>query len=342
MAIGIISDPTVLFIKLRVLVKVTAVTITTDDGDDGRSNFPTTHATPVDVGKPFVLLDVHDTISEVSVALGEVSGEETFDQVLGIGVDVGGPADTTNEDLFVELKVILIVEGGVTGKHLKDKDAQGVPIDGLAIPLGLDDFWGEVIRGTTQSPGDVGDMFGEAKVGDLDVTQGVEEDIFGFEITVDDVTFVEVLKGQDDLSGVEFGNVVGEALELAKVGEHFPAAHVFEDHVQVGGVGEGGEKVDEEGMTGPLEDFLFIDNVLDLLETHDLGLLEDLHGKVLTGRPVLDKMDTTKATGTEGTLKGKVLEANTSGKALDTGGDGRGPIRGGLHAPILLLDISGA
>ena len=73
----------------------------------------------------------------------------------------------------------------------------------------------ERARLTAEGPSDVGDVFGEPKVGDLDVTVRAEEDVFWLQVAVDDVERVEVVERERDFGGKEFGDGVGEALERA-------------------------------------------------------------------------------------------------------------------------------
>jgi len=40
---------------------------------------------------------------------------------------------------------------------------------------------------TAEGPRDIWNMFGESEIGNLDVTVGSKEDVFGFEIAVDDI-----------------------------------------------------------------------------------------------------------------------------------------------------------
>jgi hypothetical protein len=44
----------------------------------------------------------------------------------------------------------------------------------------------------------------------------VEEDVFWFEVAVDDVPGVEVLDGEEDFAGVELGHFFGELLAAAQ------------------------------------------------------------------------------------------------------------------------------
>lgn len=67
-------------------------------------------------------------------------------------------------------------------------------------------------RLTAEGPSDVGDVFGEPKVGDLDVTVGAEEDVFRFQVAVDDVKRVEVVERERDFGSKELGDGVRESL----------------------------------------------------------------------------------------------------------------------------------
>lgn len=55
-------------------------------------------------------------------------------------------------------------------------------------------------------------MLCESKVGNLDVSVRTEEDVLGFEVSVDDVERVEVVESQRNLSCEEFGDWIRESL----------------------------------------------------------------------------------------------------------------------------------
>ena len=55
-------------------------------------------------------------------------------------------------------------------------------------------------------------MFGEPKVGDLDVAVRAEEDVFRFQVAVDDVERVQVVERERDFGGKEFRDGVRESL----------------------------------------------------------------------------------------------------------------------------------
>jgi hypothetical protein len=89
---------------------------------------------------------------------------------------------------------------------------KNLPIDTLVVTLGANNLRREVIGRTTQSPSDVRDLLGKSKIGNLEMPMSVQEQVLGLEIAVDDVHAVEIVQCQCDLSSIEFGYRVGEAL----------------------------------------------------------------------------------------------------------------------------------
>ena len=84
--------------------------------------------------------------------------EEPPDEVPGGGVELCRPLYLARQDLLVDTKWIVVKEGRVSGQHLVDEDAQGPPVHGLVVALGLDDLWSQVLRGPAQRPGPVCDL----------------------------------------------------------------------------------------------------------------------------------------------------------------------------------------
>lgn len=55
-------------------------------------------------------------------------------------------------------------------------------------------------------------MLREAEIGDLDVTVVVDENVFRFEVPIDDVEAMKVMKGESDLCSVKLGYRIRESL----------------------------------------------------------------------------------------------------------------------------------
>lgn len=76
----------------------------------------------------------------------------------------------------------------------------------------------------------------EAEIDDLDVPRLRNEDIFDFEIPMDDVIAMAVVEGAADLSRELTRHAFPETTVANDVVQHLPAVDVLEDHVVVIGV----------------------------------------------------------------------------------------------------------
>ncbi len=105
-------------------------------------------------------------------------------------------------DLVDELDLVSLVKGGVQGQHLVERGAQGVDvtpaIGDAPKPLGCHE---------PQRPDQVVrlrevvtlDELGQAEVGDPGVAPGVEQEVRGFDVAVDDILTVCVVERVSDL-----------------------------------------------------------------------------------------------------------------------------------------------
>jgi hypothetical protein len=73
------------------------------------------------------------------------------------------------------------------------------------VPLVLEDFRGEVLGGATKGESSIFYGFSESEICEFEVTVSADEDVFGFEVAVDDVAGVKVLENENDVGGVEAG-----------------------------------------------------------------------------------------------------------------------------------------
>lgn len=68
---------------------------------------------------------------------------------------------------------------------------------------------------------------------DLEVPIGVDEEVLGLEVAIDDVLLVQVLEDERDLRGVEAALLVLEPPRAAEVREELAPDHVLQHQVQV-------------------------------------------------------------------------------------------------------------
>ena len=76
----------------------------------------------------------------------------------------------------------------------------------------------------------------EPEVAQFDVAGGVDEEVVGLDVPVDEAQLVDVGDGQGRLGHVELGAVLGEGVLLHEEGHHVAAGKELHDEVEVGGI----------------------------------------------------------------------------------------------------------
>lgn len=109
------------------------------------------------------------------------------------------------QDVLVDHQRVVVGEGVDARNHLVDQHSQSPPVHGLAVSLVLQNFWSEILWGSTKGESSIFYGFGEAEIREFEVAVGANEDVFGLEVAVDDVAGVEVLEDENDVGGVEAG-----------------------------------------------------------------------------------------------------------------------------------------
>ena len=117
------------------------------------------------------------------------------------------------------------------GGHPEDGALEGGAVDVAAVFGGLEEGGGF-------------DAFGDAEVGDFDVALVVDEDVGAFDVAVDDVAAVQVGEPCEDLPDeVSNEGFVELAVGVEHGGDGAPG-NVFEEDVEVFGIGVGAEILD--------------------------------------------------------------------------------------------------
>lgn len=99
--------------------------------------------------------------------------------------------------------------------------------------LGENNLGREILRRAAQSPCAAFDALGESEVGHFDVTIRVDEQIFGFQITIQDLQMMQVLECEHDLRAVESRVRLGEATHAPQMREHLATRHELQHHKQI-------------------------------------------------------------------------------------------------------------
>lgn len=204
---------TILLRVLRVVIKVTSVALAHDRRSIGSFDLSRVHLIPVHTLKPGMVLDICGPTPQVSVPLRQIRRQQPLQDIFQGRLEMRRVPNFTRHDLAVQLDVILVKEWWEPSTHFEHEHAHRPPIDGFAVSLGLDDLWSEVVGRAAEGPGHIlGDMLGESKIGDLDVSHRVQQQVLGLEVAVDDCVRVQVFQRQQDLACVESRYVLREPL----------------------------------------------------------------------------------------------------------------------------------
>ena len=228
---------------------------------------------------------------EAAQPLGGVDAHEPVDGVARVGRHVLGPRDVALEDLAVELDRVVGRKRRLAREALEGEDADGPPVDAETVPLDEDHLGREVLGRAAERPRAVGEHLGEAKVDELEVAVGVEQQILRLEVAVDDVERVQVRDDrrhlrdvEDDLRLVERRLPPEHRVELA-------ALHQLEQHVQLALVVVRRVQPHHERVVARGEDLLLGDDVRLLLGHDDLVLAHHLERVRLARRLVQAQPD---------------------------------------------------
>jgi len=195
--------------------------------------------------------------------------------------------------ILVHLLRIFCVKRAPTTTHLKEQYTQTPKVDNLGVAVLVEeDLWREVLCCAAKGSGEfVGAQigFGESKVAEGEVACCVEEDIFGFEVTreevksclgtkkdnrpIDNVILVQMLQGQYELCNIKLGPFLSKPRFSLQVPEQFAATLEIGDQIEIGVCLETKLETDEEGgFEGTLEDLAFADGVCDFFFGDDFLL----------------------------------------------------------------------
>lgn len=233
----------------------------------------------LDRAEPRVSFDFESTMGGTKT-FGRNGVEKSADDVSGLFGDFGffGEVNFGGLDVGEGFALGFTGEGGFTEQHFVDEDTEGPPVDGAGVAFARDDFRSQIFFGADERVGDEGGFEGaglgldtarlaEIKVSEHDVTGAVQQDVFGFEIAIDEAEKVEVFEGQQHFGGVELGHGLRQALFglLLQCSEELAAGAVLHDEVDVLFGLEAVEQAHDEGMLGRRQNLSLCEHSLDFL-----------------------------------------------------------------------------
>ena len=158
----------------------------------------------------------------------------------------------------------LWVEGGVSSEHFVQNNSDGPVVHGLGVAFLLENFRGDVVGSPNCAECQLSStgrllllllllrillqllfqwmifrllrtliIFAQAKIGQFDMSLSINQNIIGFEITMDVIDFVDALDGQDQLGDVELGFMLREDVFFHKQGHEIAPLKVLHYEVEM-------------------------------------------------------------------------------------------------------------
>ena len=157
-----------------------------------------------------MLLDVIRSVDHAAQPLAQVLLEQPCDQFAHINGDLGREVKETYCDAPIDFVRVLIVERRVARQHLEDENTKGPPVHSVIMADRHDYFRGQILWRPAKRECLIVDLLREAKISDLHVTIGGNQQILRFQVAISDLLLVEIFERQYYFSDIEQGNIVGE------------------------------------------------------------------------------------------------------------------------------------
>mmetsp|Transcript_10454 Transcript_10454/g.43278 ORF Transcript_10454/g.43278 Transcript_10454/m.43278 type:complete len:343 (+) Transcript_10454:2484-3512(+) len=239
-------------------------------------------------------------------------------------------------DLLEQVRDGLVVEGeGAAQERVQDHPARPHVHLRTAVELTGDNLRRGVVRRPARrlQKVPVPHHVAQAKVRDLHVGLGVQQEVLGLEIAVDHHVAVAVLDAGDDLLKEVSRLVLAETTLLHDVVEELAALDVLHDHVDVVRGLEDLIQADDVRVHEQPQDLDLPANLLLHVDGLDLLAVQDLDGHLVPGEDVLGHLDLAEGADPERLAHPVVREVylcHRSGPALDGAITPRVRIRRGL------------
>ena len=124
-------------------------------------------------------------------------------------------------------------------------------------------------------------MPGYTEISNSQISQFIQDDVLRFNISVNDVTLVKVVKCLQQAADKEFGLLLSELLLLINMVSEIPSRHVVQTYIEVFSVLKGIIHVDEEGMFQLRQNYSLVNNGVYTSLSKNSSLCHFLHCKQL-------------------------------------------------------------
>lgn len=210
-------------------------------------------------------------------------------------------------------------ERSEAAEDFADQDAEAPQVRLVSVACADQHFWRCVCRRSAVRSGllvfKIGQLLAKAEVDELDMTAPVEQNVFGLQVSVDNVAIVKLLNGDEYLGKIKDRIAHGQAHLLSDLLEKLASREILKEQVQILVVLERLNEVDKEaeaivdtsvpadsllhllrlGGDRP-QDILLVVHVLDVLRATDTFLADLLHREELVRRTVPHQRHVSEAT----------------------------------------------
>lgn len=192
---------------------------------------------PVDFLEECVLLDfLYSSLSGAQTFLGILFQQTLQQGASGLAKNIKHEYFRFDNHLYFLVFVqTLLLERVDARQHLVNYQAQGPVIDFLAVPSSSDNFRSYVLWSTTKGEGDLFFFFfyfTQSKICYAQVALAINQDVFRFEISVDDSIIMQALQSQNHLGGVKTSSVLLESAIFLKMVKELSTVDIIHHEVQ--------------------------------------------------------------------------------------------------------------
>jgi len=197
-------------------------------------------------------------------SLGLVLDQQLVNQVLGFRghVNVMLFRDWVSHVGLLDQEVhpvfVLVEERRDPHKHFVKQDSQSPPVNSVVMPFVVKHFWREVLSSSTEAHCKfiLVNLCSQAEVGEQQVAIGVEQDVLGLQVSVDDLLFMEVAESDGNLGDHKASLFFWEASLLDEMSEQLASLDEVHDEEDSELVLEHVIHGDNEWMLDVVEDLL--------------------------------------------------------------------------------------
>ena len=151
-------------------------------------------------------------------------------------MDRGWIIQFTSTNLVKQTFPILTIKGREARQHFVQESAQTPPIDGTTVTLSIQNFRGQVFRCSTKTIGSADTvtdaLLGQAKIREPNVSLVVQQDIFWFQIPIDNIQTMNIGNSQHNLCRIESGSGFGKPSQSAQMVKEFATRTIIQHKVQ--------------------------------------------------------------------------------------------------------------